>query len=52
MTQIFLLYIVLYNRNTTSCIKKYLLSVYKRVYNDNKYFYYTSSRITEIHLHV
>ena len=26
---------------TRRCIIKYLLSLYKRMYNENKYFYYT-----------
>ena len=29
-------------RNTLSCVKKCLLSLYIVLYNDNKYFYYTS----------
>ena len=32
-------------RYTFSCIKKYLLSLYIFLYNDNKHFNYTSARI-------
>ena len=31
---------------TFSCIKKCLLSLYKKLYNDNKHFNYTSPRIS------
>ena len=34
-----LLYIASYNKNTLSCMKKYLLSLYTLLYNDNKYFF-------------
>ena len=33
---------------TSSCIIKYLMSLYKMMYNDIKYFYYTSSYIIKI----